>query len=148
MADVVLAAATVFAVVAVATSLPSLLRADARERAGTRLMPSLVMLTGAAAITFAAWLAFDVRCGHRCDRGPGPDGIDSLHRWWHRHDSWQWGAELALAGAGLAVAALAFAMAARGMRRARALLWTARLAYLAWIALVFGAPAVYELLNR
>ena len=144
MAEVALAAATVFAAAAVSASLPVLVR---RAPAGGRLTPSLVILTGGAAITFAAWLAFDIRCGHHCEPARGSHGVASLERWWRRHDSWQWSAELTIAAAALAVAALAFALAARGAGRARAALWAARLAYAAWIVLVFAPPAVYELVR-
>jgi ABC-type transport system involved in multi-copper enzyme maturation permease subunit len=44
----------------------------------------------------------------------------------------------------IGVAALAFALAARRSRRARAPFWVAWLVYVAWAALVFGAPAAYE----
>jgi hypothetical protein len=145
VAEVVLAAATVFAVVAVATTLPRLLRLAPGRDARARLMPSLVILTGGAAITFAAYLAFHLRCGHRCDMGDAPTGLASVHRWWHRHESWQWEAQLTVAAVGLAVGALAFALAARRGRRARVPLWGARLLYLAWLVLVFVLPAAYEL---
>jgi hypothetical protein len=147
VADVVLAAATVFAVVAVATAIPILLRVPEDNDARAHVTGALVMVTGAAAITFGAYLGNDLRCGHRCDRGDVPTGIDSLHRWWHRNDSWQWSTQLTLAAVGLAIAALAFAMAARRNPRARAPLWIARLVFLAWVLLVAGAPAVYELVN-
>lgn len=147
MAQVVLAAATVFAVVAVAAALPALVRATPGRDARSRLTPSLAMLTGGAAVTFAAYLADDLRCGHRCDRGPAPTGVASFHRWWHRHDSWQWSAQLTIAAAGLALAALAFALAVRRVRLARPPLWLARLLYVAWVALVFLGPAVYELVK-
>jgi hypothetical protein len=81
VAEVILAAATVFAVVAVATAIPTLLRVPADNDARAHVTPALVMLTGAAAITFAAFLAFDARCGHRCDRGHAPEGLASVHRW-------------------------------------------------------------------
>jgi hypothetical protein len=147
VAQVVLAAATVLALVAVVTAIPTLLRVPADNDARAHLTGALVILTGGAAVTFAAYLADDLRCGHHCDRGTGPSGIASVHRWWHRHGSWQWSAQLTIAAAGLAVAALAFALAARRSRGARAPLWTARLVYLAWAGLVFAAPAAYELVK-
>ena len=71
MAEVVLAAATVLAVAAVAVALPAVLRAPAERAVRTRLTPALVILTGGAVISFAAYLAFSSRCGHRCERGAG-----------------------------------------------------------------------------
>jgi hypothetical protein len=147
MAEVVLAAATVVAVVAVVSALPALARVPRDNDARSHLTGALVMVTGAAAITFGAYLAYDLRCGKRCDRGAAAGGIDSLHRWWHRHDAWQWSVQLTIAAAGLAVAALAFGLAARRSRRARAPLWAARMVYGVWIAVVFAAPAIYELVT-
>jgi hypothetical protein len=147
VAEVVLAAATVFAVAAIAAAIPALLRVEPARDARSRLTPSLAILTGGAAITFAAYLAYDLRCGHRCDRGDAPTGLASVHRWWHRHGSWQWSTQLTIAAVGLAVAALAFALAARRSRRARPPLWLARVLYGAWVVLVFAVPAAYELIK-
>ena len=131
----------------VAAALAALLRR--RPGAGgarIRLLPSLALLTGGAAIAFAAWVAFDGRCGHGCDRNPRYEtGFAGFYRWWHRHDSWQWSWQLIVAAAGLALAAVAFAMTARRHPRARAVLWTARAVYAVWVVLVFAVPAAYEL---
>jgi hypothetical protein len=134
-------------VIAVATGLAALLRQRPRgQGARVRLLPSLALLTGGAAIAFAAWVAFDGRCGHGCDRHPRYEtGFAGFYRWWHRHDSWQWSAQLTLAAAGLALAALAFALTARAHPRARAGLRAARVVYVVWVVLVFAVPAVYEL---
>ena len=147
MAEAVLAAATVLAVASVVSALPTLIRIPRDNDARSHLTPALVMITGAAVITFAAYLAHDLRCGHRCDRGEPPGGLANVERWWHRHDSWQWGAQLTIAAVGLAVAALAFALAARRSRRARTPLWAARGVYVAWAVLVFALPAVYRLVS-
>jgi hypothetical protein len=132
-------------VAAVAAALPALVRGPEDREARKRLTPSLVILTGGAAITFAAYVAFDVRCDHNCDHAGNGTGFAGVHRWWHRHDSWQWSAQLTIAAAGLALAAVAFALAARRTRGARAPLWVARLVYAVWVAVVFAVPAVYEL---
>jgi hypothetical protein len=147
MPEIVLAVATVVAVAAVASALPALARVPRDNDARSHLTAPLVMVTGAAVITFGAYLGYDLRCGKRCDREAGGGGIDSLHRWWHRHDAWQWSVQLTIAAAGLAVAALAFGLAARRSPRARAPLWLARLVYAAWVAVVFAAPAIYELVS-
>ena len=129
------------------TGLAALLRRRPRgDGTRLRLLPSLALLTGGAAIAFAAWVAFDGRCGHGCDRHPRYEtGLAGFYRWWHRHDSWQWSAQLTLAAVGLALAAVAFALTARGHRRARAVLWAARAVYVVWVVLVFAVPAGYEL---
>jgi hypothetical protein len=131
----------------VGTGLVALLRRRPRgDDARIRLLPSLALLTGGAAIAFAAWVAFDGRCGHSCDRHPRYEtGLAGFYRWWHRHDSWQWSAQLTLAAIGLMLAAVAFALTARGHRRARVALWAARVVYVVWVVLVFAVPAGYEL---
>jgi hypothetical protein len=133
-------------VIAVAAGLAAFVRRRPRgPGARVRLLPSLALLTGGAAIAFAAWVAFDGRCGHSCDRHPRYEtGFAGFYRWWHRHDSWQWGAQLTLAAIGLAVAAVAFALTARAHPRARVVLWAARVAYVVWVVLVFAVPAAYE----
>jgi cytochrome bd-type quinol oxidase subunit 2 len=146
MEKIVLATAIVVGVAAMVTAVATLMRAPAERDARARLTPALVILTGGAFITFSGYLAYDLRCGHRCERGAG-GGFAGLDRWWRDHDSWQWGAQLTIAAVGLAAAAVAFALAARGSRHARVPLWAARLIYLAWIALVFAVPAVYELVK-
>jgi hypothetical protein len=145
-AEVVLAAATVLAVAAVAVALPAVLRAPRDRAARTRLTPALVILTGGAVISFAAYLAYTSRCGHRCERGAGT-GFAGLHDWWRTRHSWQWHAQLVIAGVALAAGALAFALAAYGMRLARVPLSIARLLLTAWAIVCFAMPAVYELLT-
>src|SRR5205814_8749063 len=113
MAEVVLAAATVLAVAAVAVALPAVLRAPPERAARTRLTPALVILTGGAVISFAAYLAFSSRCGHRCERGAG-SGFAGLHDWWRTRHSWQWNAQLTIAATALAAGTLAFALRAYG----------------------------------
>ena len=147
MAEAALAAATVIAVAAVAASLPALMRAAPDRATRSRLTPSLVILTGGAVVAFAAYLAFRLRCGHGCDHARKGDGFAGLHRWWHRHDSWQWDAQLLISAGGLATAALALTLAARGRGRARLPVWIARLAFAAWALVVFAMPAVYELVT-
>jgi hypothetical protein len=134
-------------VIAVATALAALLRRrPGAPHARVRLLPSLALLTGGAAIAFASWVAFDGRCGHGCDRHPRYEtGFAGFYRWWHRHDSWQWSAQLTLAAVALALAATAFALTARAHPRARVALWSARVAYVVWVVLVFAVPAGYEL---
>ena len=61
-AEIALAAATVIAIAALATGLPALLR---DRRAGrSRITSALVILTGGGAITFVAYVAFQLRCGN------------------------------------------------------------------------------------
>jgi hypothetical protein len=135
------------AVVAVVVALATLLEERPRGRAQRlKLLPYLALLTGGAAIAFAAWIAHQGRCGQGCDHEPfGDTGIAGFRGWWHRHDSWQWSAQLTLAAAGLALSAVAFALAARGHRRARVLLWAARIVYIVWVAVVFVVPGAYAL---
>ena len=146
MAEIVLAAATVLAVVAVAVALPALLRAPAERAARTRLTPALVILTGGAVISFAAYLAFSSRCGHRCEQGAG-SGFAGLHDWWRTRHSWQWNAQLTIAATALAAGALAFALAAYGSRFTRLPLWIARLLLATWAIVCFAMPAIYELVT-
>jgi hypothetical protein len=145
-AETVLAAATIVAVAGMGAGLLALLRAPERRAVRSGLTPALVMLTGGAAITFAAWLGYAIRCGGgTCHPGAG-GGFLGLDRWWLQHDSWQWGTELLLAALGLAAAAVAFWLAARRSRRARPALWLARLVYLSWFLLIL-ATAVYGVVN-
>ena len=68
-AEVLLAAATVVAAAAVLATVPSIVRRPGAGRPAARrkhLTPALVILTGGAAVTFVAWLAFDLRCGGAC----------------------------------------------------------------------------------
>ena len=146
MPEVALAAATVVAVAAIASALPAIMRAGPERIGRTRLTSPLVILTGGALLTFAAYLAFASRCGRRCERDAG-SGFAGLHNWWHGHGSWQWSAQLTIAAVALACGALAFALAARESRYARVPLWAARLLYVAWTIVVFAMPAVYELVT-
>ena len=120
-------------------------RRPRRRDARPRLLPSLALLIGGGAIAFASWLAYDKRCGHQCDAHPRYEtGFAGFYRWWHRHDSWQWSAQLTLAAVALALAATAFAFSARGHAQARLVLWAARVVYGVWVVLVFAVPAAYE----
>ena len=140
--EVAVAAATVFAAVAVIYTLPALVNRT-RGRAG--LTPALVIITGGAAITFVAWLAFTVRCTQSgCNVHPG-DTFAGLEPWWRRKHSWQWGAQLALASAGLVTASIALALAARDRPNARKALISARAFYAAWAAVAFVIPAAWEI---
>jgi hypothetical protein len=143
--ELALAGATIVALAAVVAGLPLMLRPSEAESGRSRVTPSLVMLTGGAAVTFAAYLAFELRCGTTgCRQGAG-GGFAGLHRWWRTESSWAWGAQLLVASLGLAAAAVAFWLSARGSRRARWPLWWARLLYVAWAVFVFLVPAAYEL---
>jgi hypothetical protein len=143
-AEIALAAATVIAIGAVATGLPALLRDRRAGRA--RITSALVILTGGAAITFVAWVAFTLRCGNSsCQKGAGTSWIE-LDRWWRDDSTWQWGAQLLLAAVGLAAAAVAFMLGARGSGR-RAPLRAAWIFYGLWVVLVFVVTAAYELLD-
>ena len=144
MERIVLAAAIVVGVIAMAAALAALMRAP-RQNARARLTPALVILTGGAAITFAAYLAFQIRCtgtGCRAGAGSGPFELD---RWWHSESTWEWGAQLLVASVGLIASSLAFWLSARANRWARPPLWAARLLYFTWAVFVFVVPAAYEL---
>jgi hypothetical protein len=139
---VTLAATTVVAVALLAVTLPVLVR-RARGRAG--LTPALVIATGGAAITFVAYLAFAVRCrqaGCHFRRG---DTVAGIAPWWRIKESWQWGAQLALASVGLLIASAALALAVREKRAARPVVTLARLAYGVWAVVVFVIPAAWEI---
>ena len=143
--EIAVAAATILALVAVLAAFAPILRARERGTVRSRLTPTLVILTGGAAITFAAYLAFQLRCGHSgCKKGAG-GGFAGLDRWWRSASSWQWGAQLLVASLGLVAAAVAFWLSAHGSKRVRPPLWAARLLYLGWATLVFLMPAAYEL---
>ncbi|MEA2397848.1 MAG: hypothetical protein QOK25_1404 [Thermoleophilaceae bacterium] len=145
-AEIALAAATVIAVVAVAAALARLLRTAESRSARSRLTPALAILTGGAAITFTAYLAYSLRCGGAGCRPGGGDGVAGFHHWWRAHDSWQWSGQLLVASVGLAIAAIALWLGARDSRRRRLPLWIARLLYTAWAAIVF-LPVLYELVS-
>ena len=142
-AEVVLAVATLIAIAAVATGLPALLRD--RRAARSRVTSALVILTGGAAITFVAYLAFALRCGNSGCRDGAGDGLAEMDRWWRAESTWQWGGQLMLAAVALIAASTAFALSARASPRAR---WPFRIAWLlygGWALLVFVGPAAYEL---
>lgn len=141
--EIAVAAATVFAALAVGLTLPTLIR---RTRGRSKLTPALVIITGGAAITFVAWLAFTIRCSQSGCHVPKGSDVLGLEPWWRRKASWQWGGQLALASVGLVAAALALALAAREKRSARPALFVARLSYVAWAAVAFVIPALWELL--
>jgi hypothetical protein len=140
--EAAVAAATVFAAVAVVYTLPALVN---RPRGRSGLTPALVIITGGAAITFVAWLAFTVRCSQSgCHIHPG-DSIGGLEPWWRRKHSWQWGGQLALASLGLVTAAIALALAARERPGARKALLAARAFYATWAVVAFLVPAAWEI---
>jgi hypothetical protein len=141
--EVALAAATVIAVILVAATLPAVLRRSTRSRRA--ITPALVIVTGGAAITFVAYLAFAVRCTQSgCNVRPDY-AVAGIAPWWRIKGSWQWGAQLALASVGFALASVALAMAARERRRAGRAVNAARLTYALWAVLVFLIPAVWEI---
>lgn len=142
--EVVMAAATVAAVVLLALTLPALIRLG---RGGRRAVtPALVILTGAAAITFVSYLAFFVRCAEAgCVVRPG-DTAAGLYPWWRANDSWQWGAQLALAGVALVLASVALFLAVRGRRSAPRAVALARAAVFVWALVAFFIPALWEIL--
>ena len=140
--EIALAVATVMAVVAVGVTLPALPR---RARGRTGLTPALVIVTGGAAITFVAYLAFTIRCEQSgCGVSAG-DALAGIDPWWRDGRSWEWGAQLLLASVALVTSSLALALAARELRGARPALLLARLAYFTWVVLVFALPLVWEL---
>jgi cytochrome c biogenesis factor len=141
--EIALAAATVVAVVLVAATLPAVMRRSDRSR--RRITPALVIVTGGAAVTFVAYLAFAVRCTQSgCNVRPG-DSFAGVQPWWRIKGSWQWGAQLALASAGFAIASVALAMAAGERRRAGRAVNVARVVYGLWALLVFVIPAAWEI---
>ena len=141
--EVVMAAATVAAVALLALTLPALIRLG---RGGRRTVtPALVILTGAAAITFVSYLAFFVRCAESgCVIQPD-DTVAGLHPWWRANDSWQWGAQLALAGVALVLASLALFLAVRRRRAAGRAVTLARIAVFTWVMVAFAIPALWEI---
>jgi hypothetical protein len=140
--EIALAVATVVAVAAVVAALGGITRRNAR-RAG--VTPALVIVTCAAAITFVAYLAFQIRCGETgCVIGPG-DEVAGVSPWWRIDRAWQWGGQLTLASAGLVISSLALAAAARESPAARPLLIAARSAYFVWAVLVFAVPMLWEI---
>jgi hypothetical protein len=113
------------------------------------MTPALVILTGGAAITFVAYLAYELRCRSQGCTGASDWGFGFLRTWWRRDAAWEWGAQLALASLGLVAASIALALTAAGrFRRARRPLLAARLVYAAWAVLVFLPAAAYELFAR
>ena len=141
LGEIGLAVATVVAVVAVGVALSAIAKRNA-GRAG--LTSALVIVTGGAAVTFVAYLAFQIRCGDAgCVYRPG-DEVAGVAPWWRIDAAWQWGAQLTLAAVALVVSSLALAFAARESRAARPLLGAARAAYFLWAALVFAVPLLWE----
>jgi hypothetical protein len=139
---VVVAVATIVAVVLMAVTIPVIVR---RARGRARLTPALVILTGAAAITFAAYLAFLIRCAEAGCRFDAGDTVAGLEPWWRRNSSWQWGGQLALAGVGLLLASIALTLAARERRATGRAVTLARVAVFLWAAIVFVIPAAWEI---
>jgi hypothetical protein len=138
----VVAGAAVVAVALLVLTLPPLLR---RGRGRAAVTPALVILTGAAAITFVSYLAYLVRCA---DAGCGFDSSDTVGGfapWWRQNDSWQWGGQLALAGVGLVLSSIAFALAARGRRSAGRAVSVARVAVGLWALVIFLLPGLWEI---
>jgi hypothetical protein len=141
LGEIALAVATVVAVVAVGVALTGIARRNAGR---TGLTSPLVVVTGGAAITFVAYIAFQIRCGDTgCVVGIG-DTVAGISPWWRIDRAWQWGGQLTLASAGLMISSLALAFAARESRAARPLLIAARAAYFIWILLVFAVPLAWE----
>jgi hypothetical protein len=140
-----LAAGTLVALALVVVSLATLLRSTETSRAArSRVTPALAILTGGAAVTFAAYVAYRVRCrGIACETRLA-DGLLGFHHWWRVHDAWQWAGQLMLAALALVVAAAALLLAARDSRRRRTPLRLARLLYGAWAVAVF-LPVLYQL---
>ena len=141
--EVTMAAATVVAVLLMALTLPALLR---RRRAVGRagVTPALVILTGAAAIAFVAYLAFIFRCNGPGCRIPGGDTVAGLYPWWRDDRSWQWGGQLALAGVALALSSAALALAVRDRRVTPHAVTLARVAVAGWVIVAFVIPAAWE----
>jgi hypothetical protein len=143
--ELVMAAATVAAVVLLALTLPALIRLG---RGGRRpVTPALVVLTAAAAITFVSYVGFFVRCADS-DSGCGYDSGDTFagfSPWWRTDDAWQWGAQLALAGVALVLASLALFLAVRKRRAAGRAVAVARVAVFIWALVAFLIPALWEI---
>lgn len=128
------------AVIAVAASLPRLLREGRGANLRPRLTPALLILTGGAAVTLASYLVFKLGCDRLgCHRREG-HGFAKLDDWWHGRHSWEWAGQVTIAAAALTAAALAFWLSAGARRGARHALWSARLLYAAWVVLVFVVP--------
>lgn len=140
--EITLAAATVAAVILLAVTLPALVR---RAKRGAGLTSALVIVTGGAAITFVAYLAFAVRCAEAACRVGPADDVAGIAPWWRDNSSWQWGAQLALASVSLVVACAALALAARERRSAGRVQTLARVAYVVWVLGVFVVPAAWEI---
>jgi hypothetical protein len=128
----------------VLAGLPRLLREGRGGNADRgRLTPALLILTGGAAVTFAAYLAFKLRCDRIGCRHRSGRGFAELDDWWRARSSWQWGAQLLLASVALSVAAAAFWLSVGERRGTRPAVWAARALYAAWVVLVFVLPVAY-----
>ena len=127
-----------------AVTIPGLLRRGRGGRGG--VTPALVILTGAAAITFVAYLVFIVRCAEAGCHYDSTDTVAGLPPWWRQNDAWQWGGQLALAAVALALSSAALALAVREQRVARRAVTLARVAVGLWVVIVFAIPAAWELL--
>ena len=138
-----MAGATIAAVALLALTLPALIRLG---RGGRRAVtPALVILTGAAAITFVSYLAFFVRCAEAGCQIEPDDTVAGLYPWWRENDSWQWGAQLALAGVALVLASIALFLAVRGRRSTARAVAVARVAVFVWVLVAFLIPAAWEI---
>jgi hypothetical protein len=142
LGEIALAVATVVAVIAVGAALSAIARRNA-GRGG--LTSALVIVTGGAAVTFVAYLAFQIRCGEAGCIVRDGDTVAGVSPWWRIDHAWQWGGQLALAAVALMVSSLALTFAARESRAARPLLIAARAAYFLWAVLVFLVPAAWEI---
>ena len=142
--EVVMAAATIAAVVLMAFTLPALLRRDRVGRA--RVTPALVILTAAAAITFVAYLGFIFRCDESGCGVPSGQDVLGVEPWWRDDTAWQWGGQLALAGIALVLSSAALTLAVRERAAARRAVLLARVAVGAWVLLAFLVPLGWELL--
>jgi hypothetical protein len=130
--------------VLLALTLPAMLRRGPGGRTAA-ITSSLVIVTGGAAVTFVAYLAFVIRCSqYGCHVRPG-DRVSGIAPWWHIRHAWQWGAQLGLAAIGLAVGSAALALASRERRSARIGLNLARALFGLWVVGVFAIPAAWEI---
>ena len=104
-----------------------------------RLAAPLVTITGAAVITFVAYLAYQGRCRQWCGPQPGGRAV-----WWRVEEAWQWAGQLLLASVGLSAASLALVLAARGMRGVRTSVKVAQIAFAVWVVVALAIPLGIE----